>query len=192
MEVRTGTLTFPSASGIGPHPATQDVLFSAPVRQAVAGLVGTGFGFSQSGGDHHLGLVNVRISTTTLNDVVTVTGTFGVRDWSGEYDDPYEGTIQFILLAELETATTPSNLTITGVEYNQVTQFFRSQLDPATAQKDNAIPLIAGKDTVLRVYVDTATNPGRPNIASISGILEIPSIRAPLRRSTLPSDGRAL
>jgi hypothetical protein len=181
MEVRTGTLTFPSASAIGPHSVTKELLFSAPVRRAVAGLVGTAFGFSQSGGDHHLGLVDALLSTDVLNDVVTVTGTFGVRDWSGEYDDPYEGSIQFIVLAELETGAIPSNLTITGIEYNQAIQFFRSQLDPATAQKDNAIPLIAGKDTVLRVYVDTAANPSRPTIASISGRLEIPSLQ-----STIP------
>jgi len=172
MEVRTSTLSFPRARDIGPRTELAAFNFPRPVRQAVAGLVGTEFGFSPRD-DHHLGLVNVRLSTSISNDLVTVEGTFGVRDWSGEYDDDYEGSIQFVLLAELETASVPSNLTITGVEYNQVTQFFRSKLDPTTARPDNAIGLIAGKNTVLRVYVDIQTDPARPTIASISGLLEI-------------------
>ena len=51
--------------------------------------------------------------------MVHVTGTFGVRDWSGDVDDDYEGNIQFVLLAELEAGALPSNLSITGVEHNQ-------------------------------------------------------------------------
>jgi hypothetical protein len=172
MEVRTGTLSFLRARDIGPRTEPMTFNFSNPVRQAVAGLAGTNFGFSPRD-DHHLGLVNVRLSTSINNDVVTVEGTFGVRDWSGEYDDDYEGSIQFVLLAELETGSVASNLTITSVEYNQTIQFFRSQLDPATAQRDNSIGLIAGKSTVLRTFVDTQTDPTRPTIASISGLLEI-------------------
>jgi len=172
MEVRTGTLSFLRARDIGPRTEPMTFNFSNPVRQAVAGLAGTNFGFSPRD-DHHLGLVNVRLSTSINNDVVTVEGTFGVRDWSGEYDDDYEGSIQFVLMAELETGSVASNLTITSVEYNQTIQFFRSQLDPATAQRDNSIGLIAGKSTVLRTFVDTQTDPTRPTIASISGLLEI-------------------
>ncbi len=138
MEVRTGTLSFLRARDIGPRTEPMTFNFSNPVRQAVAGLVGTNFGFSPRD-DHHLGLVNVRLSTSINNDVVTVEGTFGVRDWSGEYDDDYEGSIQFVLMAELETGSVASNLTVTSVEYNPTIQFFRSQLDPATAQKDNSM-----------------------------------------------------
>jgi hypothetical protein len=140
----------------------------------VAILTGTDFGFSPRD-DHHLGLVNVRLDTSIDDDVVTVTGTFGVRDWSGEWDDDYEGTIQFLLLADLQIGARPSNLSITGIEFNQATQFFRSQLhlDPATARPDNSIPMIAGKNTLVRVYVDTQNDPTRPTIANVSGILEI-------------------
>jgi hypothetical protein len=66
--------------------------------------------------------------------VVTVTGTFGVRDWSGDVDDDYEGNMQFVFVSELEPLTVPSNLSITGIEHNQAIQFFRSTLDPATIQ----------------------------------------------------------
>ncbi len=186
MEVRTGTLSFPRARDIGPRTEQETFNFPNTVHQAVAGLTGTNFGFSPRD-DHHLGQVNVRLSTSTNNDVVIVEGTFGVRDWSDNFDDDYEGSIQFVLLAELEAGSVASNLTITGVEYNQTIQFFRSQLDEATAQRDNSIGLIAGKSTVLRVYVDTQTDPTRPTIASISGSLEVrlPGSASPISISPL-------
>jgi hypothetical protein len=33
---------------------------------------------------------------------VTVTATFGVRDWSGSWDDNYEGTVYFAVIAEVQ------------------------------------------------------------------------------------------
>jgi len=138
----------------------------------VAILAGTNFGFSPRD-DHHLGMVNIRLGTATDDDVVTVEGTFGVRDWSNDWDDDYEGSIQFVLLADLEAGFVPSNLSITGLEFNQTIQFYRSQLDPATAQTDNAIALISGKNTVVRAYVDTQTDPSRPTVTQVSGVFEI-------------------
>ena len=174
MEVRSGSLSFLRMRGNGPRTDEQVFNFNSPVNQAVAILTGTNFGFSPRD-DRHLGLVNVRLDTTIDDDVVTVTGTFGVRDWSDNWDDDYEGSIQFLLLADLQIGSLPSNLSITGIEFNQATQFFRSQLhlDPANAQADNSIPLIAGKTTLVRVYVDTQNDPSRPTIASVSGILEV-------------------
>jgi hypothetical protein len=173
MEVRGGSLTFDRRRG-NARTDERTFNFNSPVNQAVAILTGTEFGFSARD-DHHLGLVNVRLDTSIDDDVVTVTGTFGVRDWNGDWDDDYEGTIQFLLLAELQTGVRPSNLSITDVEFNQAIQFFRSQLhlDPATARPDNSIPMIAGKTTLVRVYVDTQDDPSRPTIASVSGILEV-------------------
>src|SRR6266480_7131663 len=143
MEVRSGALTFDRRSGTS-RTDERTFNFNSPVNQAEAILTGTNFGFSPRD-DHHLGLVNVRLDTSVDDDVVTVIGTFGVRDWSGEWDDDYEGTIQFLLLADLETGARPSNLSITGIEFNQATQFFRSQLhlDPANIRPDNLIPMIA-------------------------------------------------
>jgi hypothetical protein len=172
VEIRTGSLTFPSEHDTGPRTTFAVFNFTKSVSQAVAALAGTGFGFSQPHGDHHLGQVNVSLSTAWDDDVVTVTGTFGVRDWSNNFDDYYDGTIQFVLLAELDEASIPSNLSITGVEYNQAIQFFRSKLDPAIARPDNSIPMIAMKNTSLRVYVDTQSDPTRPIISTISGRLE--------------------
>jgi hypothetical protein len=174
MEVRTGSFSYGRARDSGPRTDQRTFNFNSPVNQAVAILTGTNFGFSPRD-DHHLGLVNVRLDTGIDDDTVTVIGTFGVRDWSGEWDDDYEGTIQFLLLADLQTGTRPSNLSITGIEFNQATQYFRSQLhlDPANTRPDNSIPMIAGKNTLVRVYVDTQNDPTRPTITNVSGILEI-------------------
>ncbi|MCY7342542.1 MAG: hypothetical protein LH603_12030 [Pseudonocardia sp.] len=77
--------------------------FSGPVATPSAVLTGMDYGFSQEDGDHHLGQVNIRVDAATLpgsNDV-RVTATFGVRDWSGDWDDDYEGTVHFAVLAEV-------------------------------------------------------------------------------------------
>jgi hypothetical protein len=83
--------------------------------------------------------------------------------------------VQFVLLAELEPVTVPSNLSITDVEYKEAIQFFRSALDPATIQGDNPIALIAGKNTVARMYVDTGIEPSLPTIASDDGQFPVAS-----------------
>jgi hypothetical protein len=188
MEIRAGSLTFPRTRDSGPQTDRIFFNFTNPVRQAVAILQGTNFGFSPRD-DHHLGMVNVRLSTSIDDDVVAVEGTFGVRDWSNDRDDDCEGNIQFVLLADLEAGSVPSNLSITGVEYNQTIQFFRSRLDPATARPDNSIGLIAGKSTVLRVYVDTQADPARPTIAMISGLLEIRLAGGAIWNSITPLNG---
>lgn len=171
MEIRTGTLTFTRGRGNGPRSQSQFFNFNNSVRQAIAGLTGTNFGFSPRD-DHHLGLVNVRLATSIDDDVVTVEGILGVRDWSNDWDDDYEGTVQFTLLVELETGSAPSNLSITGVECNQTIQFFRTALAPPNARLDNSVALIAGKNTAVRVFVDTQNDPTRPTIASVAGTLE--------------------
>lgn len=175
MEQRSGSLTFGRSDDPGPRTATQVFNFTAPVRQAVAVLAGTDFGFSRPDGDHHMGRVTTVLDLTVDDDVVTVEGSFGVRDWSEDWDDDYQGSMQFLLLAELASGVQPSNLSITGVEHTQAVQHFRSELhlDPATAGPDNHIPLVAGKDTVLRVYVDTGDDPTRPTIGQVTGLLEV-------------------
>ena len=47
-------------------------------------------------------------------------------------------------------------ISVEGIEATQATQFYRAErhLDAATAEPDNAIPLVAGKPLALRVYPD--------------------------------------
>jgi hypothetical protein len=69
MEIRTGTLTFGRARDTGPRTQPTTFNFTKPVKQAVAGLSGSSFGFSPRD-DHHLGLVNLRLDTAIDDDVV--------------------------------------------------------------------------------------------------------------------------
>jgi hypothetical protein len=65
------------------------------------------------------------------------------------------------------------DLIITGVEFNQAVQFFRSStfLDPANVRPDNSIFLIARKNTGVRVYVDWDQTAGLPPISLLTGEL---------------------
>ena len=101
MEIRTGSITFPRDKGNGPRSATDDVTFSGTVNGATVVMTGADYGFSKEDDDHHLGQVNLRLDSTILGADVRVTATFGVRDWSGNWDDDYEGTIYYAVLAEV-------------------------------------------------------------------------------------------
>jgi hypothetical protein len=100
MEVRTGSIAFGRGRDVSPRTATQDEVFSGNVAQATAVLTGTEFGFSPRD-DHHLGEVDIKVDSTVLGTTVRVTATLGVRDWSGDVDDDYEGTVFYAVLAEL-------------------------------------------------------------------------------------------
>lgn len=49
-------------------------------------------------------MVNIKVDiggVGVIANVVSVTATFGVRDWSNNWDDDYEGTVYFAVLAEI-------------------------------------------------------------------------------------------
>jgi hypothetical protein len=180
MEIRSDVLDFSlPLRGNGPRSATKTLVFPRSVTSAVAGLTGYLAEFTPRD-DHHVGMIDVRLTTSITATAVTVTGFFGVRDWSGDWDDNYDGLINFTVLAELEDITLPpprGDLQITGLEYNQATQFYRASrfLDLAEVQPDNSVFLIASKNTGVRVYVDYDAASGLPVISQLSGELVVSS-----------------
>jgi hypothetical protein len=100
MEIRTGSIAFGRAQDVSPRTASQDETFASNVAQATAVLTGTEFGFSPQD-DHHLGEVDIKVDSNVLGNIVRVTATLGVRDWSGDVDDDYEGTVFYAVIAEL-------------------------------------------------------------------------------------------
>jgi hypothetical protein len=100
MEIRTDSVSFPRGRTTFPRTGTKDVVFPRNVTQATAVLTGTDFGYSPRD-DHHLGMVDVRVDSMVLANTVRVTATLGVRDWSGDVDDDYEGNVYFAVLAEV-------------------------------------------------------------------------------------------
>ena len=175
MDSRSGSIDFSlPLSGSGPRTASQTVVFPRTVKAAAAGLAGYTIAFS--GGDHHVGRLEVRLDAAINANTVTVNATLGLRDWSGNWDDQYDGTVEFAVVAELQSATAPpprTDLIITDVELNQAVQFFRSDrfLDPANARPDNSIFLIARKNAGVRVYVDWDSSAGP--ITNLTGQLVV-------------------
>jgi hypothetical protein len=104
MQIKTGRISFNSDQGSGPRDDFTEVTLDAPASQATAILTGFNAAYSPADDDHHLGNLEVRLSAQFVNmtpsQLVRVTAVFGLRDWSGDWDDKYEGTVDFAVLAE--------------------------------------------------------------------------------------------
>lgn len=93
MEFRSDSLDFSlPLRGSGPRPASKTFVFPRQVKTAVAALAGYVAEFSNND-DPHIGRMEIRLDTTIFDNTVTVNGLFGLRDWSGEWDDEYDGII---------------------------------------------------------------------------------------------------
>jgi len=101
MQIKTGSIGFNSWSGSGPQEASTDVPLDADAFQATAIMTGFNAAYSPADDDHHLGNLEVRLRTETVTPrIVRVTVLFGLRDWSGDWDDKYEGIVDFAVIAE--------------------------------------------------------------------------------------------
>lgn len=101
LQIKKGSFTFPKHRGSGPLEQTEHISpFETNVKNAYAALQGTEYGFSPND-DHHLGRVTVKVRAEKRGNTVDVIGTFGVRDWSDDWDDNYEGTIDYLVFIEL-------------------------------------------------------------------------------------------
>lgn len=177
-EIRRAAFNFPRLRGNGPQTATQVIVFAREVERATAGITGYSMGFA--GEDHHVGNLDLGLEATITANVVEVRAHLGVRDWSGNWDDDYAGTITAAVLADLVSVTAPptrGDLSITGLEVNQAIQSFRSaeHLDAANVLPDNAIRLVGGKITGLRLWVDYDADAGLPAITDLSGEVTVRS-----------------
>jgi hypothetical protein len=78
MEIRADSLdSSQSLRGSAPRTAQKTVVFPRDVVSAVAGISGYLAEFSGAD-DHHVGLLDIRLSTHINGDAVTVTGPSGV------------------------------------------------------------------------------------------------------------------
>ena len=109
MDLRTITIPFASVQGFGPNQLRVRVLYGQPVLQAAAAVSGYTARFTN--GDHELKMVTVKVEAQVAGPVeepdygkvwvVDVFATLGLRDASGNWDDPYEGEITCCLMADL-------------------------------------------------------------------------------------------
>ena len=183
MEMRANALLFPATRNSGPAPASVVIPFARGVESAVAAMTGYSATFENQE-DHHLGQLDIALTTTVdpADDRnVVVEGSFGLRDWSGTWDDPYSGTVEMVLLAELVPVVPPGpgesrgDLVVTDAEISQAVQHFRSalHLDSANVFPDNSIRLAEGKPAGVRLWVDYDKNSGLPLIGMLTGSLVI-------------------
>ena len=104
MQIVNDTIPFNSFEGSGPRSETKLITLPANATQVTAILTGFNAAFSPSDDDHHLGNLDIRLSakfvSPTPSTVVEVDAIFGLRDWSNEWDDKYEGVVRFAVVAE--------------------------------------------------------------------------------------------
>jgi hypothetical protein len=178
MDIRTASADFSAPlRGSGPRTASQAVIFPRPVDRVAVGIVGYSVAFGDHS-DHAVGRVQIQVESTISDNVVTVTATLGLRDFSGSWDDDYQGTVDFAVLADLAPAGSPrprEDMLIVDMEVNQAVQFFRAArfLDGATVLPDNAIVLVENKTTGFRCYVDYDAFAGLPPVATLTGEMTV-------------------
>jgi hypothetical protein len=103
MIIQNSSVAFNSFEGSGPRSESQNIEFGVPLTQAAAILTGFNAAYSPSDGDHHLGNLEIRLDAQIdpgATGRVVVEVTFGLRDWSNEWDDRYEGVVNFAVVAE--------------------------------------------------------------------------------------------
>ena len=101
LQIKNDSQTFGPVSGTGPNSTIKTVTMPAAVTQATAILTGFIVEFSR-GEDHHLGQLDVQVQVTGAPSGanVSVQITYGLRDWSGTWDDQYDGTVFFAVVGE--------------------------------------------------------------------------------------------
>ena len=101
MQIINSSISFGRFKGSGPRQMTADVTMPVTVAAVTALLTGFNVQFSSNDGDHHLGNLDVRLAAAMLTGTsIRVTATFGLRDWSGTWDDNYEGQVFFAVVGE--------------------------------------------------------------------------------------------
>jgi hypothetical protein len=101
LQIKNDSQAFGPTSGTGPNSIAKTVAMPAAVTQATAILTGFIAEFSH-GDDHHLGQLDVQVQVTGAPSGanVPVRITYGLRDWSGNWDDQYDGTVFFAVVGE--------------------------------------------------------------------------------------------
>ena len=105
IQMQKGVINFESVRDSGPNlQIAYPTIFTGPVRHACCVLTGIDYGYTND--DHHLWRTTITLECHCDRDVVTVEGRFGLRDSSGYFDDPYDATIHFCVIADVDEPPT--------------------------------------------------------------------------------------
>lgn len=100
LQMKEFTIQFDPETG-GVRRETDVVAFNRNVRQAQACLKGWEVQFQ--GQDRELHHIHVDIDVTGVaGNIVNVAADFGLRDRSGNFDDPYRGFVQGVVIADTD------------------------------------------------------------------------------------------
>ena len=94
-----GVASFSSNTG-GPQHQDVPIALVPPFQDAIPVLTGFNVEFTPRD-DHNFGQLYVDVSLRDKNTdtgFVVVRCTYGLRDWSDEFDDKYDGTIRFVVI----------------------------------------------------------------------------------------------
>ena len=95
---------FPAITGHPQH-QTMHAIFVSRVHRAFAAIKGFDIGYND--GDHHLYRFQLDTSTIIRGNTVDVTVTYGLRDSSGTFDDPYNALVDVLVIVEREGQIPP-------------------------------------------------------------------------------------
>ena len=99
LDFRNVNVRFDPTSG-RPQRETATAVFGARVRRATAALKGFNIGFTN--GQHPVLREEIDIDVTSiLDNTVTVAVDFLIRDSSGNIDDPFSGSVEVLVLADV-------------------------------------------------------------------------------------------
>lgn len=86
----------------GPQDVTEDFTFSAPVNRAESFINGFNIGFTAA--DHHLLRQEINTAVRDIDDrVVKVRIVFSLRNGTGSFDDPFDGFVDVVVVADVKT-----------------------------------------------------------------------------------------
>jgi len=110
LEVRAGNIRFePRVGGVNRDPHVGSEAFSGTVRRdsqgrPLAWAAVNGFTVKFVSGDQNFGSLTLDLNVRKGADsrTVEVTGQLGLRDASGIFDDRYSGSINYIVIADVE------------------------------------------------------------------------------------------
>ena len=100
IRMKQFTIRFDPETG-GLRSGETTVSFNETVKEAEAMLKGFDARFTAPGSDRDLRQIHVDLDVVSVtNHAVKVRADFGLRDASGNFDDPYAGIVQGVVIAE--------------------------------------------------------------------------------------------
>ena len=102
IRMKQFTIRFDPETG-GLRSETDVVNFNERVKRAEAVLKGYEARFTNPGSDRDLRQIHVDLDVLSVtNHAVNIRADFGLRDASGNFDDPYAGFVQGVVIAEVD------------------------------------------------------------------------------------------